>query len=182
MSRIDSRDKLIAEEAKKLPQQYQDSFSEGFIMLLVALHLHGLTILRADEAKATVDEGDNLQEQLDRPSVWLQSSQAGELTDKLSETKPGTDERLECTNKLIRANLAEQKRLLDLLDKFYESHTPASARSHLIIETTQQGESYLRPQGASSRIVLAKHADQKPWLEEFQAEMLAFAEFLVSKL
>ncbi|WP_165036691.1 hypothetical protein [Candidatus Protofrankia californiensis] len=174
---------LITEEIERLPQGFDD-LSEGFLVLVAALRLHGFSIQRADEAKEPVDDSDDLWAEMGSPSVWIYARSALELSRNLRKNieQRNTPEYMRDSNRVIRANLEEQRRLLGLLEEFYAQHTPVSFHARLIVETIDdQGESYLKPQGASVRVIMGSDA-QKKWRDEGQTEMLAFAKFLADKL
>lgn len=171
---IDSRS-LLLDEIQRLPAHYHESFSNGFLELLAALRLQGFTIQRADEA-SPVEEQADLWPELSHPSVWLYEPSAP--VNELRKAKRGTREHRELTNQVIRANLAQQRRLLALLADFYQAHTPPPFPAQLIIETIDLGETCLRPQGASVRLVLDDE-HQKQWLQEFRIEMKSFADYLI---
>src|SRR5690606_23366606 len=84
------------------------------------------------------------------------------------------------SNEVIRQNLAQQRRLLDLLASFYENHTPTTFEARLIVETIDMGESNLRPQGASVRLALDDEQMQAEWAKASAAELSAFADFLLN--
>lgn len=155
--------------------------SERFARLLACLRLLGFTIVRADEAKMSVGAEDDLWSELSHPSVWIRSSSAPSLINKLRSSDPESAKHAKLTSQLIRANLHEQARLIGLLNEFYSHHTPASFMTRLIVETVDLGESYLRPQGASIRVIAGDDL-QKRLYAESNAEVLAFAKFLATKL
>jgi hypothetical protein len=173
---------LIAEEVDNLPQGF-DALSKGFLVLVAALRLHGFSIVRADEAKAHVTNNDNLWLELQPPSVWVQSRVVAKIRYGLQENieHHGTPEYIADSNKVITADLSEQRRLLVLLDEFYQTHGSRSVYTRLITETDSQGGFTLKPQGASIRIIMDE-ATQKTWYAEFRAEMLAFGDFLAGKM
>lgn len=170
----------LAEAIQDLPAHYHDTFSKDFILLLAALRLHGFAIQRADEASATIKPGQDLWPELSHPSVWIHAPSAP--VDELRKAEPGSVEHTRLSNAVIRANLADQERLLNLLSEFYTTHSPASLQARLILETIDLGETCLRSQGASVRVILEDSRDQGQWLKESRAEMSAFAAFLAEKL
>lgn len=160
-----------------IPDHYYDNFSDDFVTVLAALRWHGFTILRADEGKEAVDE-QNLYAELSHPSIWLHAASTADLAKKLPKLTPGSLQHTGHVNQIIRANLLEQKRLLALLEEFYKTRTP-SFYARLIVETHGLGETYLRSQGSSVRIMLEDEKLQKQWLKDSNTELLAFAKFLV---
>jgi hypothetical protein len=170
-----NRRSLLLEEIQRLPAHYHETFSNGFLELLAALRLHGFAIQRADEAALVTDADHDLWSELSHPSIWLHEPSAP--ANKLRRTEPSTPEHKELINRVIRANLAAQRRLLALLAGFYSRHTPTSLPSRLIIETIDLGETCLRPQGASVRLVLDEE-DQRRWLQDSRVEMKHFADYL----
>lgn len=169
----------LAETLKSLPSHYYDNFTDDFILLLAGLEQHGFTILRADEA-ANYTGGQNLWTELSHPSVWLSAPLEPGALSNLRSAKPGTPEHTEYINQTIHANLLEQQRLLILLEEFY-SKRDSSFYAKLIVETVERGESYLRSQGSSMRLILEDKKVQALWLKASNAEMLAFATFLINK-
>lgn len=168
-------------ELEFLQEEHGDNFSHGFLLLLAALRAHGFRVSRADEATEFVRPTDDLWSELSHPSVCLHAPDAGELTRSLREVQAGSTEYVKHSNELIRANLSEQQRLLTLLDEFYEVHVPVSQRARLIIETVDQGESVLRPQSASVRLVESVDVQDK-WIKDYRIEMLTLAKFMSDKL
>jgi hypothetical protein len=167
----------LAETTANLPDHYHDMFSATFLRLLAALTLHKFSIQRADEALMVIDSTHDLWPELSHPSVWLCSSSAP-MRD-LQTAEPGSQNYTQLSDAVIRANLSEQHRLLLLLEEFYDNHKPISFYSRLIIETIDMGESNLRPQGASIRIILKDPAIQKQWINDSNAELNAFTDFLI---
>lgn len=168
----------LTDALNSLPDHYHETFNDDFITLLAALRMHGFTIQRADEAKATVTDKDDLWSELSHPSIWLCSPAAP--TSELQRAEPGTTTYTRLMNKVVRVNLKEQQRLLSLLNEFYTDHEPVSFQARLIAETIELGESYLRAQGASVRIAL-DDAHQELWLKEARAELQVFADFLIGR-
>ncbi|WP_410613956.1 hypothetical protein [Amycolatopsis sp. lyj-109] len=166
----------LTEEFNNLPEHFTEAFYEDLLWTLAALRLHGFSILRADESHE-VDEQDDLWSELSHPSIWMQARTAPALTRRLREAKPGSAEHTRINNDLIRANLTEQRRLLDLLKGFYGQHTASSFHARLIVETIDQGESYLRPQEASVRTIASKR-EQKDWLKQANDELAAFGNYI----
>jgi hypothetical protein len=173
---------LIDDEIDNLPEHYRATFSAHFLMLLATLRLHGFKIAHADEAKEDISDMNDLWVEIGHPSVWFCSSRSADLTRELRNLKRDTPEYIACSNQAIRANLAEQSRMLALLDEFYSLHTPVSFYSKLIVENIDDlAEGYLKPQGAGIWIVQDDKI-QDQWHEEFRVEMLAFTKFLAEKL
>lgn len=166
----------LEEALEDLPEHYHDTFSDDFLQVLAALDIHGFAIQRADEAVSIVGKEHDLWPELSHPSVWIYAPTAP--TNELHQAEPGSPEHTRLSNEVIRANLLEQQRLLDLLEAFYSQRTPASFRARLIVETVELGESYLRSQGASVRTILDETASQAQWLDESMDEFAAFADFL----
>lgn len=169
----------ITDEIANLPSHYHDTFSHNFLALLATLRLHGFFIVRADEAQETVGKDADLWAELSHPSVWLHSRSVAPLKQKLQAAELGTAEHTKVSNDLIHANLEEQRRLLSLLDEFYNNRSAASLYAQLIVETIDLGESYLRTQGSSIRLLMDS-TTQRAWLQESQKEMDAFAHFLAT--
>ena len=171
----------LSHELDLLYEEHGDNFSHGFLLLLAALRAHDFRIARADETKNFAEPTDGLWPELSHPSVLVQATDAGDLARKLRETQAGSAEYVEHSNALIRANLSEQNRLLALLDEFYEAHVPVTQQARLIVETVDQGESLLRPQSASVRLIASIGVREK-WLKEYSIEMLTFAKFMSDNL
>lgn len=172
-------DFIKPEVIDSLPVALKD-FSPTFVRVLAALHHHDFFITRADEARPTVDKTRELWQELSHPSVWIQSKEAPALTRMLQKATPGSSEHTRLTNQIILANLSEQRRLFESLQSFYQNHQAPSFATQLIIETIDLGDSYLRSQGASVRLVMDT-AVQRSWYEECVAEFTAFANFLVTQ-
>ena len=170
----------LEEEIADLPAHYHDTFSQDFIRLLAALRLHGFSIQRADEALSAIKSDEDLWPELSHPSVWMHAPSAP--MDALHKAAPGSPEHTQLSNEVIRANLADQEWLLSLLGEFYATHSPTSFQARLILETVELGETCLRSQGASVRIILEDDRERAQWLKESQTEMRAFAAFLAEKL
>ncbi len=169
---------LIQAEVDRLPQAFHEDFSDKFLLLLAALRLHKFSIQHADEGKDVVAADDDLWAQMGHPSVCLYARTASDLARKLRSLERSTPEYIDCSNQIIQANLREQQRLLALLEAFYQEHIAPSFCSRLIVETIDdQGESYLKPQGASVRLLMDGKI-QTVWLRQGQAELYAFARFL----
>lgn|GEM_PF-5662567 len=143
------------------------------------MRLRSFTIQRADEAKPVVEAGDDLWSEMGHPSVWLHVPSND--SNRLSTLEPESEEYALLLNKVIRANLAEQARLLTLLEKFYINHTSMSFYSRLVVETIDLGESCLKPQGATIRPILDSEMQQRQ-NDESEVELAAFSEFLVNQL
>lgn len=173
---------VIDDEVENLPEHYKAMFSESFLMLLAALRLHGFNIVHADEAKEKVGDTDDLWAEIGHPSVWFGSIRAVDFARELRDLMRDTPEYAACSNQAIRANLAEQQRMLELLDEFYGLRAPVSFYSRLIVENIDDlAESYLKPQGANIRIAQDDNVQQK-WDEDFRLELLTFTKFLADKL
>lgn len=170
---------FIANAVKNLPPHYRDAFSDDFLKLIACLRLHGFSIQRADEALPPPEAKRDLWTALSHPSIWLYNPEAP--TAELRAAEPGSPEHQHLINIAIQKNLTEQKRLIDLLAKFYTAHTPATFQAGLIVETIDLGETCLRPQGASVRLILDDQ-NQREWLHASQHELNTFADFLASKL
>lgn len=171
---------LLTSELRNLPPHYYDTFSDEFLELLAALRLHGFMIQRADEALPVIPSDQDLWVELGHPSIWLGAR--GTPLRELRAAEPGSAEQVKYINQVIRANLSEQRRLLTLLDDFYADHVAASFYARLIADTTDYGETYLRSQGACVRTILEDPQQQELWLKDSQAELIAFTEFLASRL
>lgn len=167
------------QEVDNLPDHFHDAFDKDFLKLLAALRLHGFHILRADQASPIVNS-DNLWIELSHPSVLIYSPDAPKR--KLEVAEPGSLEYTQLTNEVIKANLREQQRLLVLMEEFYKGHYPPSFDARLIVETIDLGESCLRPQGASVRVILEESVTQEMQDKEFSSELIAFTTFLIDKL
>ena len=170
----------LEEEIADLPAHYHDTFSQDFILLLAALRLHGFFIQRADEVRSAMKPDEDLWPDLSHPSVWIYAPSAP--VDALRKAAPDSVEHARLSNEIIRANLADQEWLLSLLSEFYATHSPTSFQARLILETVELGETCLRSQGASVRVILDDSRERAQWLKESQAEMRAFAAFLAEKL
>lgn len=168
----------FTEAFTNLPDHYHETFSDDFLILLAGLRMYGFTIQRADEAKVTVDEDDDLWSELSHPSVWLHAPSAP--TGEPRKAEPGSAAHTRLMNGVIRLNLKEQQRLLALLSDFYTNREPVSFQARLIVETIELGETCLRTQGASIRLTL-DDAHQELWLKEAQTELRAFADFLIDR-
>jgi hypothetical protein len=173
---MSSPQKSLTEAIKNLPDHFRDTFSDDFLKVLAALDMHGFAIQRADEAVPVVPKEHGLWSELSHPSIWIYRPAAP--MNELQQAEPGSPEHARLTNAVIRANLLEQQRLLELLEAFYSQHEPVSFSARLIVETVELGESYLRSQGASVRIILNDTAMQSQWHDESMAEFSAFADFL----
>ena len=169
----------LKHEIAKLPNHLKQALSPPFLTVLAALKLHGFLVLRADETLPRISPDTNLWAELSHPSVWIHAQ--GAPTHQLKHATAGTAEHTQLTNQVITANLTQQQRLLGLLDEFYKQHTPSSFYARLIVETIDLGESMLRPQGASVRIILNSEAMQRHWAKQGTQEFYAFAEFLAHK-
>lgn len=71
---------------------------------------------------------------------------------------------------------AEQRKLIELLDVFYQRH-PIVYDRHLIIERILSGQGLLRPQGADFQ-ESREQSERAEKLKEYQREMQSFAEYL----
>lgn len=162
----------------QLPDHYKDTFGYDFLKLLAGLQLHGFSIQRADEAKTAVSSDEDLWVELSHPSVWIHEPSAPIYL--LKRATPGSPEYQKLSNEVIRQNLAQQRRLLELLDTFYKTHTPTTFEARLIVETVDMGESNLRPQGASVRITLDDEQMQSEWAKAGTEELSSFADFLLN--
>ncbi|MEK7153741.1 MAG: hypothetical protein AAB834_07340, partial [Patescibacteria group bacterium] len=173
----------VAEEIESLPYGFDD-LNNGFRTLVAALRLHGLSVLRADEAKELIGDDDDLWAEMSSPSVWVYARSVLDLSRDLRKRieQRSTPEYVADSNRVIKANLMEQQRLLKLLEEFYTDRQ-VNFFSQLIVETLYDydGASYLRPQGASVRLIM-DDATQRDWFEEGRTEMLEFGNFLVKKL
>jgi hypothetical protein len=172
---------IVTDELNHLPEAY-DGFSTNFRLLVAAMRMLGFTIARADEAIAIVGPDADLRAESGHPSIRIAPHNSYDLRESTKATKPGSPEYLAAMNKSIAANMREQLRLLDLLDGFYDKHTPTSFYARLIAQTNEVGETNLKPQGADVRVILPKEEWQRQLLEESNAEMLMFAHYLCEKI
>lgn len=171
----------ISDELDYLREEYGATFGEDMLLLMAALNLHNFSIQRADEAYEVANSSTDLWPELSHPSVCLRAATVGKLELRLSELLPGSDDYAHCVKELIQANLKEQARIMLLLQKFYSRHAASSFSVRLIVETVELGESVLRPQGASVRLI-GEASEQTQWLKEARAEIGAFAHFLSDQL
>lgn len=172
---------LVVQELKNLPEAYDD-FSTEFRLLLATMRVHGFSIYRADEAIPVVGPDKSLWAEAGHPSVLIQPrSDAFTLREAVRVAVPGSQEHTEATNRLVRANLLEQQRLLGLLDEFYEDRSPYFY-ARLVTQTDSLDGTRLKPQGGDIRVILENEEWQQEWFEESNAELQAFAYFLNAQL
>lgn len=169
----------MVREIANLPDHFHKAFSREFLTFLAVLRLHGLSIIRADESQSVVTG--SLWAELSHPSVWFRSPLVSRLERERKDLKAGTPAYDDLNDRILRANLLHQQKLLDLLEEFYNRRA-TSFWSRLIVETIDLGESYLRPQGASVRLTWKDHNTQAKWLAESRAEIDAFTVFLIGVL
>lgn len=169
----------LAQELQHLPAHYRENFSREFLQLIAALRLHDFLIVRADEAYDEDSIKRNMYIEAGHPSVWIHSLEAAGLQARLRQAEPESAEYEALLNKTMRANLLEQQRLLGLLERFYNNHIAPSFYARLIVETIDLGETCLKAQGGSVRLVLADEASRQQWLESMRYELAAFTSFLV---
>lgn len=170
----------VADELHRLPEAY-DGFGSNLRLLVAAMRVLGFTIVRADEATDVIGQDADLWSESGHPSIWIAPHNSYSLKEAIKAAEPGSPEYTDAMNKSIAVNMHEQLRLLDLLDGFYDSHTPASFYARLIAQTNMAGETYLKSQGADARVTLPKEEWQRQLFEESNAEMLAFAHYLCQK-
>ena len=172
----------LQEEINKLPARYHEDFSTDFLGLLAALRLLGFSILHAHEGRRDIVlRKTNLWAEIGHPSVCVQAPEALELIRQSRTLERNTPEYVDCSNKIIQANLVKQRLLLEALDEFYRTHTAPSFYARLIVETVDDfADSYLKPQGGSVRVI-ADADEQRRLYEESRGEILAFSDFLSEK-
>lgn len=144
---------------------------EGIILTVAVLRSHGFNTTASCEGHA---------ERTCPPWVDIESVDAPKLLIAMQDGPHSGPEFLQNRNAVIAANRQENSRLYKLLMEFYDSHRPSYPTVLTIIE---KGPGYGRlcPH-ASSLVNISNQHEYSAWLQDVQAEMLAFTEFLCSKL
>jgi hypothetical protein len=167
----------LTEAIEDVLDEFPDTYGKAFVRLIAALRIHGFSIYRADEATEVIISGTDLWSELGCPSILFYSKSAP--TGKWRDSEPGSDEYAYLLDKVLRANLAERRHLLALLEAFYAQHTPVSFTARLIVGMYDSTKPILQSQGAGTRLLLDE-TKQRAELEDYMREFDAFGEFLAS--
>lgn len=112
------------------------------------------------------------------PYIDVESENIEKLEDDLKTVKNESEARL-IVDIISKENLAEQEKFVALLEEFYKDRQ-SSYRVRLSIQNRARNRSRLESQGTALQKV-EQDGSRKKHLEEYQAEMRAFSEFLKNK-
>ncbi len=150
--------------------------SSNMRLLVAALRALGFVALHAAEASLRFRRDMGPWVDIESPASVAFGRRPG-AAPYLAGSLRGADITIE---EVEQQNLLARARLLPLLEEFYERRqVPITTR--LIVRGLAQGWSRLMCQGAEVARLPERSADFPVWLEQAQAEMDAFAEFLCTK-
>ena len=171
---------------KELPQKITDEIQnlrsvtdergkpidEKTLLIIAALHAHNF--------KTTLSCAGHVKNKR-QPWVEIEASDAPTLLKKMQDGAHDGQEFLDNRRALVNANRGETTRLYQLLNEFYSSHT-TDYTTILTLDERGPGYARLTPHNAPFIGSELSEEDFAVWLEQAQAEVDAFAGFLVGRL
>lgn len=117
------------------------------------------------------------------PFIWFSSQTAKQKMHRMKQTKPlGGEEYTAIYEQIRPASLKEQKRFIDLLEKFYAEHHQSSTLLRIVVESRAVGSGVLLFQGAAVVDEFYDNQSREEWLLAVRKELDVFTNFLIDEL
>jgi hypothetical protein len=167
-SRIDQELRAV----ESIRDEHGRPVDEKIRYVVAALRCHGFITTMSCQGHLELGFG---------PWISIESPEAPRLLKMMQDGPHSGDGFMDNRKVLYRANAVENNRLYELLKAFYALRVPSYP---ILLTIRERGPGYGRLTCHNSELMkLEAHQEEfDQWLSDAQAEMQAFAEFLVSKL